>query len=121
MAYDESNVFARILRGELPCQKVHEDAHTLAFHDINPAAPAHVLVIPKGAYVSFADFSAKASDLEITAFVRAVGKIAADLGVEAHVYRLLANHGQHANQEVPHFHVHILAGRPLGPLLAKPG
>ena len=119
MAYDETNVFARILRGELPCRKVHEDAHTLAFHDIKPAAPTHVLVIPKGAYVSFADFSAKASDAEITAFVRAVGRIAAELGVEEPGYRLLANHGAHANQEVPHFHVHILAGRPLGPLLGK--
>ena len=121
MAYDESNIFARILRGELPCQKVHEDAHTLAFHDINPAAPAHVLVIPKGAYVSFADFSAKASDEEIVALVRAVGKIAAEVGLEDQGYRLLANHGRDANQEVPHFHVHILGGRPLGPLLARSG
>ncbi len=121
MAYDESNVFARILRGELPCRKVHEDAHTLAFHDINPAAPTHVLVIPKGPYVSFADFSATASDAEIAAFFRAVGKVAAALGVEERGYRLLANHGRDSNQEVPHFHVHILGGRSLGPLLARPG
>jgi diadenosine tetraphosphate (Ap4A) HIT family hydrolase len=121
MAYDDGNVFARILRGELPCQKVHEDEHTLAFHDINPAAPTHVLVIPKGAYVSFADFSANASDAEIAAFMRVVGRIAADLGLDEQGYRLLANHGTHAHQEVPHFHVHILGGRPLGPLLARPG
>jgi histidine triad (HIT) family protein len=121
MAYDESNVFARILRGELPCNKVHEDAHTLAFHDINPAAPIHVLVIPKGAYVSFADFRAKATDQEIAAFFRTVGKIAADLGAEVDGYRLIANHGRDSHQEVPHFHVHILGGRPLGPLLARSG
>ncbi len=121
MDYDAGNVFARILRGELPCRKVHEDAHTLAFHDINPVAPVHVLVIPKGAYVSFADFSAKATDAEIAALIRAVGSIAQELGLEDTGYRLLANHGRDANQEVPHFHVHILGGRPLGPMLAKPG
>jgi histidine triad (HIT) family protein len=117
MAYDDGNIFARILRGEIPCKKVHEDAYALAFHDINPQAPVHVLVIPKGAYVSFADFSALASAEEITGFFKAVGKVAADLGVEPDGYRLITNHGDHAHQEVPHFHLHIVAGRPLGPML----
>lgn len=120
MAYDDGNIFARILRGEIPCKKVHEDAHALAFHDINAQAPVHVLVIPKGSYVSFADFSAQASADEIAGFFQAVGKVARDLGVEADGYRLLANHGPDAHQEVPHFHVHILAGRPLGPMLTRP-
>jgi histidine triad (HIT) family protein len=118
MAYDDGNIFARILRGEIPCEKVYEDAHALAFKDINPQAPVHVLVIPKGAYVSFADFSAGASDEAIAGFFKAVGKVASDLGVDAPGYRLLANHGPDSHQEVPHFHVHILAGRPLGPMLA---
>ncbi len=117
--YDESNVFARILRGELPSKKVYEDEHVLAFHDINPLAPAHLLVIPKGPYVSWDDFSAKASDLEIAAFVRAIGKIARDAGLVADGYRLLANTGFNSGQEVPHLHVHIFGGRPLGPMLAR--
>ena len=118
MAYDDGNIFARILKGEIPCDKVYEDAHALAFKDINPQAPVHVLVIPKGAYVSFADFSVGASDEAIAGFFRAVGKVATDLGVDAPGYRLIANHGPDSHQEVPHFHVHILAGRPLGPMLA---
>ncbi len=120
-AYDPNNVFARILRGELPARKVHEDEWSLAFHDINPQAPVHVLVVPKGAYVSFADFSERASDAEIAGFIRAVGKVARDLGLEEGGYRLLANAGVHAHQEVPHLHVHIFAGRPLGPMLARAG
>jgi histidine triad (HIT) family protein len=119
MAYDDGNIFARIIRGEIPCDKVYDDAHALAFNDINPQAPVHVLVIPKGAYVSFADFSASASDEAIAGFFRAVGKVASDLGIETDGYRLLANHGPDSHQEVPHFHVHILAGRPLGPMLAS--
>ena len=118
-AYDPNNIFARILRGEIPCRKVHEDAWSLAFHDINPQAPTHVLVIPKGAYISWADFSAKASEAEIAGFVRAVGQVARDLGLEEPGYRLLANIGEHAGQEVPHLHVHLFAGRPLGPMLAR--
>jgi len=118
-AYDEENIFARILRGELPCKKVFEDDHVLAFHDINPAAPTHILVIPKGPYVSWDDFSARASDAEIGAFVRAVGKIARDEGLVAPGYRLLANTGPDAGQEVPHLHVHIFGGRPLGPMLSR--
>jgi diadenosine tetraphosphate (Ap4A) HIT family hydrolase len=118
-AYDDNNIFARILRGELACRKVYEDAHALAFHDINPQAPTHVLVIPKGRYVSWADFSANASEAEIAGFIRAVGQVARDLGLEAPGYRLLANAGHDAHQEVPHLHVHIFAGRPLGPMLMR--
>ena len=117
--YDDNNIFARILRGELPCRKVYEDEHVLAFHDINPLSPTHILVIPKGAYVSWDDFSAKASEEEIAALVRAVGKIAREAGLVGDGYRLLANTGREAGQEVPHLHVHIFAGRPLGPMLAR--
>jgi diadenosine tetraphosphate (Ap4A) HIT family hydrolase len=119
MAYDPSNVFARILRGEIPCKKVFEDEHVLAFRDINPQAPLHVLVIPKGAYVSIDDFSAKASAEEIAAFVRAIGEVARQQGVAESGYRILANHGRDAHQEVPHLHVHIFGKRPLGRMLAK--
>ena len=117
--YDDGNVFARILRGELPANKVYEDEHVLAFNDINPLAPTHILVIPKGPYVSWDDFSAKASDAEIAAFVRAVGKIASDAGLVGEGYRILANTGSNSGQEVPHLHLHIFAGRPLGPMLAR--
>lgn len=116
-AYDDSNIFARILRGEIPCKKIHEDEHTLAFEDINPQAPVHALVIPKGKYVSMKDFSAKASDAEIAAFVRAVGKVAALKGLDDPGYRILANAGADAHQEVPHLHVHVFGGRALGPML----
>ena len=119
MAYDPQNVFARILRGEIPCRKVYEDEWSLAFHDVNPLAPVHVLVIPKGPYVSMADFSAKASDAELAGFFRAVGRVARDLGLEDGGYRMLANTGAAANQEVPHLHVHLFAGAPLGPMLRK--
>ncbi len=119
--YDDTNIFARILRGEIPCRKVHEDAWSLAFHDINPQAPTHVLVIPRGRYISWADFSARASEAEIAGFVRAVGQVARDLGLEAPGYRLLANIGEHAGQEVPHLHVHLFAGHALGPMLARGG
>jgi len=118
LPYDEQNIFAKILRGEIPARKVYEDEWALAFHDINPQAPVHVLVIPKGAYASWDDFSAKASDAEIAGFVRAVGHVARDAGLVAPGYRLLANTGTHSHQEVPHLHVHIFAGRPLGALLA---
>ncbi len=119
LPYDESNIFARILRGEIPNRTVYEDEHVLAFHDIAPQAPTHILVIPKGAYVSWDDFSAKASDAEIAGFVRAVGRIAREAGLVEPGYRLLANIGQHAGQEVAHLHVHIFAGGPLGPMLAR--
>ena len=116
-AYDDNNIFARILRGELPCKKVHEDEHTLAFHDIHPQAPTHVLVIPKGRYVAWNDFAANASDVEIAAFTRAIATVAKQLGVADAGYRLLVNIGQHGHQEVPHLHVHILAGRQMGTML----
>ncbi len=117
--YDDDNIFARILRGEIPARRIYEDAHALAFHDIAPKAPVHVLVIPKGAYVSHVDFSARASDAEIAGFVRAVGQVAAQLGLDASGHRLLANTGRDAGQEVPHYHVHILGGAPLGPMIAE--
>ncbi len=117
--YDETNLFARILRGELPAKKVMENDHALAFHDINPVAAVHVLVIPKGAYVSWDDFSANASDVEIAGFVRAVGETARMVGAEPQGYRLLANTGKRAGQEVPHLHVHLFGGQPLGPMLAR--
>ena len=118
-SYDENNIFARILRGEIPCKRVHETPHALAFHDINPQAPTHVLVIPKGPYRSWADFSATAPDAEIAGFVRAVGEVAKLLGLEEPGYRLLANAGVNAHQEVPHLHVHVFGGRALGPMLAR--
>lgn len=121
MAYDPTNIFARILRGEIPCRKVHEDEHSLAFHDINPQAPVHILVIPKGPYVSMADFGTSASAEEIAGFLRAVAKVAADAGLNEKGYRVLANAGPHANQEVPHFHVHIFGGAPLGRMIGKVG
>ena len=117
--YDPDNIFARILRGEIPAKTVYEDEHAFAFHDINPAAPVHVLVIPRGAYVSWDDFSARASDAEIAGFVRAVGHVARENDLVAPGYRLLANVGGHAGQEVPHLHVHLFGGRPLGPMLAR--
>lgn len=117
MTYDPNNIFAKILRGEIPNDTVYEDEHVLAFRDINPQTPTHVLVIPKGAYVSFADFSEKASDSEITAFVRAAGRIARELGIEEDGYRVLANHGRDAHQEVPHFHLHLFGGQNLGRMI----
>ena len=120
MAYDPNNIFARILRGEIPCKKVYENDHALAFHDINPQTKVHVLVIPKGAYVSADDFSAKASDAELAGFVRAVGEVARLLKVDETGYRLLANHGRDAHQEVPHFHIHVFGGENLGRMIKPP-
>lgn len=117
MAYDANNIFARILRGEIPAKKIYEDNHALAFHDVHPQAKVHALVVPKGAYVSWADFSARASEAEIAGFVRAVGKVAKQLGVEDSGYRLLANHGPDSHQEVPHLHVHIFGGQRLGRMI----
>ena len=117
--YDEQNIFAKILRGEIPNRTVYEDEWALAFHDINPQAPLHVLVIPKGAYVSWDDFSARAPAEEIAGFVRAVGHVAREAGLVEPGYRLLANVGGHGHQEVPHLHVHLFGGRPLGPMLAR--
>lgn len=117
--YDDSNIFARILRGEMPCTKVYEDEHALAFHDIAPQAPTHVLVIPKRPYVSWDDFTAKADDAEIAAFIRAVGRVARELGLVEQGYRMMANIGRDGHQVVPHLHVHLFAGRPLGRMIAE--
>ena len=117
--YDDQNVFAKILRGELPCTKVYEDEWTLAFLDIAPLAPVHILVVPKGSYVSWDDFTAKASDAEITGYIRAIGQIARDQGLVVEGYRLLANTGRNSAPEIPHLHVHIFGGRPLGPMLSR--
>mgnify|MGYP000951911213 FL=1 len=117
--YDDQNVFAKILGGEIPNRTVFENEFALAFHDINPQAPVHVLVIPKGAYVSWDDFSAKASDEEIAGFIRAVGEVARQLGLPPPGYRLLANIGGHGHQEVPHLHVHIFGGKQLGAMLPR--
>jgi len=118
LPYDDQNIFAKILRGEIPSKRVYEDDFAIAFHDINPQAPTHLLVIPRGAYVSWDDFSARGSDAEIAGFVRAVGAVARAAGLVAPGYRLLANTGLDSHQEVPHLHVHIFAGRKLGPMLA---
>ncbi len=117
--YDSNNIFAKILRGEIPNKTVFENGWALAFHDINPQAPVHVLVIPKGAYVSWDDFSARGSAEEIAGFVRAVGQVARDLGLVQPGYRLLANIGQHGHQEVPHLHVHLFGGRQMGMMLPR--
>ena len=117
--YDDDNIFAKILRREIPSTPVYEDEFAYAFPDINPQAPTHILVIPKGRFVSWDDFSANASEAEIAGFVRAVGRIARKAGLVEPGYRLLANAGPDSHQEVPHLHVHIFAGRPLGPMLAR--
>lgn len=117
--YDDNNIFARILRGEIPSKPVYEDEHALAFHDINPQAPVHILVIPKGRYVSWDDFAERGAAEEIAGFVRAVGHVAREQGLVAPGYRLLANVGSSSGQEVPHLHVHIFGGRGLGPMLAR--
>src|SRR6185437_2312269 len=119
MPYDRTNIFARILRGEIPCTKVFEDEHVLAFRDINPQAPTHVIVIPKGEYLSVDDFSEKASAAEQAAFLRAIGLVAKSEGVAGSGYRIIANHGEAAHQDVPHFHLHIVGGRDLGPMLRR--
>lgn len=124
-AYDDQNIFAKILRGEIPNDTVLETEHALAFNDIAPQAPRHVLVIPKGAYVNFDHFATDASDAEIAGFTRAVGQVCAALGIQpgdgGAGYRMLSNAGDDGVQEVPHMHVHILAGRPLGRMVAKAG
>ncbi len=117
LEYDDNNIFAKILRGEIPNKTVYENDYVLAFHDINPQAPYHILVIPKGAYVSWDDFSARGSDTEIAEFVRGVGHVARQADMVESGYRLLANIGRDGHQEVPHLHVHIFAGKPLGPML----
>ena len=121
--YDSQNIFARILRGEIPNKTVLETAHALAFHDIRPHAPVHVLVIPKGAYVNFDDFAAKASPEEIVDFHRCAAEVCQMLNIEpgegGHGYRIISNAGADGMQEVPHYHIHILAGRIMGPMLTR--
>lgn len=117
--YDDDNIFAKILRDEIPSNRVYEDDYAVAFHDINAQAPTHILVIPRGRYVSWDDFTATASDAEISGFIRAVGHVAREAGLVEPGYRLLANTGMDAHQEVPHLHVHLFAGRTLGPMLAR--
>jgi diadenosine tetraphosphate (Ap4A) HIT family hydrolase len=119
MAYDRTNIFARILRGEIPCNKVYEDEFALAFHDIHPQAPVHVLVIPKGEFVALADFCATAPSSLIEGYFRAVGQVAGQLGLVEPGFRALFNAGANAGQEVPHLHVHLLGGKALGPMLAR--
>ena len=118
-AYDDQNIFARILRGEIPCDRVFEDDHTLAFRDIAPKAPVHILVIPKGAYTDIVDFGARASAQEVAAFHKALSKIATQQGLTQNGFRTIANTGDHGGQEVPHFHVHLLGGKRLGAMLPK--
>jgi histidine triad (HIT) family protein len=117
--YDRNNVFAKILRGEIPSRKITEDDWALAFHDINPQAQVHALVIPKGAYVSFADFATQATEPEIVGFWQMVARVAKTLTLEISGYRILSNMGVHGGQEVPHFHVHLFGGQPLGRMIAR--
>jgi histidine triad (HIT) family protein len=117
--YDDQNILAKILRGEIPNRTVYEDEWALALHDIHPQAPVHVLVIPKGAYVSWDDFSANASDAELSGFTRAIGHAARELDLVESGYRVISNIGLNAHQEIPHLHVHILGGKAVGPLLAR--
>lgn len=117
MAYDKGNIFAKIIRGEIPSNKVFEDDHVLAFHDISRAAPVHVLVIPKGEYVNFGDFVSKAGAERVEDFFKKVAQVASSLGLDASGYRLISNIGSDASQSVPHFHVHILGKKKLGGLV----
>ena len=120
MTYDSNNIFAKILRGEIPCKKIDEDEHTLSFADINPQAPVHILVIPKGAYCDWADFAATASAVEMAAFTNAIPRVAELTGSSTTGYRVISNTGLNSHQEVPHLHMHVLGGGPVGPLvLAK--
>ena len=119
MSYDPLNTFARILRGELPCKKIAEDQHTLAFEDINPQAPVHILVIPKGSYVDWSDFTCNASDAEQSAFVEMIGHVASLAGITDSGYRVISNNGNDGHQEVPHLHMHVLGGAAIGPMVSR--
>ena len=120
MAYDENNVFAQILRGEIPNKTVFENEHVLAFHDIHPQAPVHVLVIPKGAYATMAEFAAQGSVEELAAFISAIGEVARITGLVEGGFRTISNNGPDGIQEVPHLHMHVLGGRPMGRMLSWP-
>ncbi len=117
MSYDDQNIFAKILRGEIPCDKVYEDGHVLAFRDIAPQAPIHILVIPKSAYISIDDFGLRASEQEVAAFYKAVALIVQQEGLDKDGFRSIANTGSHGGQEVPHFHLHLLGGKPMGAMV----
>jgi len=119
VAYDSSNIFARILRGELPCKKVAEDEHTLAFEDINPQAPVHILVIPKGSYVDWTDFANNAPAVEQAAFIHMIGHVASIAGINETGYRVISNSGANGHQEVPHLHMHVLGGTAMGPMVSR--
>ncbi len=119
MSYDSENIFAKILRGEIPCDKVYENDHALAFNDIGPQAPVHVLIIPKGPYLSSNEFCANATDAELAGFMRAIHAVAEKAGVLDSGYRLIANAGEDGHQEVPHFHVHLVGGRRIGPMIKR--
>ncbi len=117
MEYDHNNIFAKILRGEIPCAVLYEDDYALAFNDISPQAPVHILVIPKNAYNSIYDFGAQASAEEITGFYRALSHVAEKAGLAEGGYRAIANTGMNGGQEVPHFHMHILGGKKLSAMV----
>ncbi len=119
MSYDSSNIFARILRGELACKKIAEDEHTLAFEDINPQAPIHILVIPKGSYVDWSDFSSNASEAEQSALTKMIGHVADLAGIIGSGYRIISNNGNDGHQEVPHLHLHVLGGAAVGPMVSR--
>ena len=117
MAYDENNIFAKILRGEIPCQAIYEDEYTFSFADINPQAPVHILVIPEGAYTNWSDFATRASVEEISAFTKAISLVAEITGISEKGYRVISNTGSNSHQEVPHLHMHVIGGAPIGPLV----
>ncbi len=117
--YDDNNIFAKILRGEIPCDKVYEDDYVLAFNDIAPKAPVHILLIPKGRYISIADFGENASAEEIKGFYLALAEIVKDKGINETGFRSIANTGENGGQEVPHFHMHILGGKPIGTMVSS--
>ena len=119
MTYDSNNIFAKILRGEIPCQKIDEDEYTFSFADINPQAPVHILVVPKGAYCDWADFAATASAVEMAAFTKAIQRVAELTGINKTGYRVISNTGLDSHQEVPHLHMHVLGGAPVGPLVLE--
>ena len=118
MPYDKNNIFAKIIRGEIPAKKIYEDENILAFYDISKASPIHVLVIPKGEFIDFIDFVAKENPQKITNFFQKVAQISQDLKIVESGFRLISNNGSDAHQTVKHFHVHILAGKKLGPLIS---
>ena len=121
MAYDNNNIFAKILRGEVPCKVIYEDEHTLSFVDINPQAPVHILVIPKGAYTDWSDFVSRACPKEIVAFTKAISHVADLTGISETGYRVISNVGADSHQEVPHLHMHVLGGTAIGPLVTVKG